>query len=70
MYSLDSVPVFHQFKITIIMCSRLFRPLSSHDLVVRHTISAFILQLLVNLTISHDLAEIIILVGPLNMDGA
>ena len=51
MYSLDSVPVFRQFNITIIMCSRLFRPLNSHNLVVRHTISAFILQLLVNLTI-------------------
>ena len=37
------------------------RPLNSHDLVVRHTISSLISRLLVNLTISHDLAEILLL---------
>ena len=37
------------------------RPLNSHDLVVRHTISLLISRLLVNLTISHDLAEILLL---------
>ena len=38
-----------------------YRPLNSHDLVVRHTISSLISRLLVNLTISHDLAELLLL---------
>ena len=34
--------------------------LNSHDLVVRHTISVLISQLLLHFTISHDLAEILL----------
>jgi len=34
-----------------------YRPLNSHDLVVRHTISTFISRPLVDLTISHDFQQ-------------
>ena len=44
----------------LLLGHRLRRPLNPHDLVVRHTISVLISRLLINLTISHDLAENII----------
>ena len=34
-----------------------FRPLNSHDLVVRHTISALMSRPLADLTISHDFQQ-------------
>ena len=37
------------------------RPLNSHDLVVRHTISVLVSRLLVHLTISHDFTEILLI---------
>ena len=40
------------------------RPLNSHDLVVRHTISALVSRLLVHLTISHDFTEILLIKYP------
>ena len=43
------------------------RPLNSHDLVVRHTISALVSRLFVHLTISQDLTEILLICAKMSI---